>query len=238
MVGTLLLWNRDNGSTLKYRNPRIFIVFKLSKFIARFLRYSHQVDREEDAGVHYDQVIGECKKKLSDDTGYWLDEVKKHFALGPHWSLEKWISVLANGGSQKKRFQCCVNPNYSLKFLYLRAIQGHSGSTINPASQYNVLLPGGFTEYIYHVGNGKELRSIMNHGLIPGGVSLKTGRHAVFFTVVNPMGNHDDLGETLCDLSKARIAPYKNILENFQDTVFWCNLKLAHQRGLQFHQTR
>ena len=50
-------------------------------------------------------------------------------------------------------------------------------------------------------------------GLIPGGVSLKTGRHAVFFTVVNPMDNQDGLGETLCDLSKARIAPYKKYLE-------------------------
>ena len=29
----------------------------------------------------------------------------------------------------------------------------------------------------------------MTHGLIPGGVSLKTGRHAEFFTVVNPMDN-------------------------------------------------
>ena len=39
----------------------------------------------------------------------------------------------------------------------------------------------------------------MNHGLIPGGVSLKTGRQAVFFTVVNPMDNQDGLGETLYD---------------------------------------
>ena len=78
----------------------------------------------------------------------------------------------------------------------------------------------------------------MNHGLIPGGVSLKTGRHAVFFTVVNPMDNQDGLEETFCDLSKARIAPYKNTWKHFQDTVFWCNLKLAQQRGLQFHQTR
>ena len=35
----------------------------------------------------------------------------------------------------------------------------------------------------------------MNRGLIPGGVSLKTGRQAVFFTVVNPMDNQDGLGE-------------------------------------------
>ena len=34
----------------------------------------------------------------------------------------------------------------------------------------------------------------MNHGLIPGGVSLRTGRQGVFFTVVNPMDNQDGLG--------------------------------------------
>ena len=138
------------------------------------------------------------------------------------------------GGRQKKRFQYCVNPNYSQKFLYHRAIQGHSGSTINPALQDIVLLPEGFTEYIFHVGNRKEMRSTVNHGLIPGGVSLRTGRQAVFFTVVNPMDNQDGLGETLCDLSKERIAPYKNTWTRFQNTVFWCDLKVAQQRGLQF----
>ena len=60
--------------------------------------------------------------------------------------------------------------------------------------QDNVLLPEGLTEFFDHVGNGKELRSMVNHGLIPGGVSLRTGRQAVFFTVVNPMDYQDDLG--------------------------------------------
>ena len=69
--------------------------------------------------------------------------------------------------------------------------------TISPALQDNVLLTEGFTECIYHVGNGKEFRSTVNHDLIPGGVSLKTGRRAVFFTVVNPLDNQDGLGETL-----------------------------------------
>ena len=94
---------------------------------------------------------------------------------------------------RRKGYNIAVNPNYSQKFLYLRAIQGHSGSTINSALQDNVPLLEGFTEYIYHVGNGKELRSIVNHGLIPGGVSLRTGRHAVFFTVINPMDTQDGL---------------------------------------------
>ena len=144
----------------------------------------------------------------------------QQFANAQHWSLDKWISVLAIGGGQKKRFQYCANPNYSQKFLYLPAIQGHSGSTINPALQDNVLLPEVFTGYIYHVGNGKELRSIVNHGLIPGGVSLRTDRQAVFFTVVKPMDNQDGLGETPYDVSQTRIAPYKNTWKHFQDTVF------------------
>ena len=138
--------------------------FQVSKFITRLLRKSKQVNREEDGGVHYDQIIAECKKKLSDDTGYWSDEMMQQYANAPHWSLDTWISVLAKGGGQKQRFQYCVNPNYSQKFLYLGATQAHAGSTINPALQDNVLLPEGFTEYIYHVGNGKELRSMVNHG--------------------------------------------------------------------------
>ena len=68
--------------------------------------------------------------------------------------------------------------------------------------------------------------------------SQSQNRQTMFFTVVNPMDNQDGLGETPCDLSQARIAPYKNTWKHFQDTVFWCNLKLAQQRGLQFYQTR
>ena len=73
------------------------------------------------------------------------------------------------------------------------AIQGHSGKVysgnarINPALQDNVLLTKDFTEYVHHVGNGKEFRSIVRNGLVPGGFSTETGRHAVFSTVVNPL---------------------------------------------------
>ena len=108
--------------------------FKVSEFITRLLRHSQKVHRKDDGAVHYDQVIDECKKKQSDNTEYWSDEMKKDFVNAPHWSIEKWVSVRAKGGGQKKRFQCCLNPNCHHRFLYLRAIQIHSGSTINPAS--------------------------------------------------------------------------------------------------------
>ena len=77
--------------------------------------------------------------------------------------------------------------------LLFRAIQGHSGKVysgnarINPALQDNVLLPKDFIEYVHQVGNGKEFRSIVRNGLVPGGFSTETGRHAVFSTVVNPL---------------------------------------------------
>ena len=149
--------------------------FQLSNFITRLLRHTKQVNREADGAVHYDQVIDECKKKLSDETGYWSDEMMKQLTNVPYWSIDTWISILAKGEGQKKRFQYCLNPNYPQKFLYLRSIQGQSGSTINPALQDSVLLPEGFTEYIYHVGNGKELRLIVYHGFIPRGDSLRPG---------------------------------------------------------------
>ena len=60
---------------IKIQESKDLYYFQVSKFIARLLRYSHQVNREEDAGVHYDQVIDEFKEKLSDDTGYWSDEM-------------------------------------------------------------------------------------------------------------------------------------------------------------------
>ena len=90
----------------------------------------------------------------------------------------KLISVLAKGGGKNKKFQYCLNPNYHL-FMYRRAFARQC-------------IPEGFTEYFYHVGNGKELRSIVYHGLIPGGVSLRTGRQVVFFAVVNPMMDNQD----------------------------------------------
>ena len=70
---------------------------QVSKFITRQLRHSQQVYRGADGRVHYDQVIDECKKRQSDNTGYWSDEMKKDFVNAPHWSM----LVLAKGGGQK-----------------------------------------------------------------------------------------------------------------------------------------
>ena len=91
---------------------------------------------------------------------------------------------MTKGGGQKKRFQYCLKPDEPEGLLYLR-----------------VLLPMNCTKYVYHIGHGNELRSIVRNGLIPGGFSTNTGRYAVFFTVIDPMGDRRGLRKTFCDLS-------------------------------------
>ena len=150
--------------------------------MTRLLRHDQSVSGGSDGAIHYSDIIEECREKKFDDASQWL--------------LEDWILSLAKGRGAKKRFQCCVNPNSFNQFLYLRAIQGHSGeNAVDPAVQDNVLLPKGFTEYIYHVGNANEVNSIIRSGLIPGGKSLKRERKAVFFTTVNPMDDGYGMGE-------------------------------------------
>ena len=44
--------------------------------------------------------------------------------------------------------------------------------------------------------------------------------------------------ETSCGLTKPRIVPYKNTWKPHQNTIHWCNLKPAHEKGLLLYQTR
>ena len=105
-----------------------------------------------------------------------------------HWSDEKWKSILARGGGNKKIFQYCTNSSGE-EILYLRALQGHSGrNLIDPSLQDNVLIPDDFFEYVYHFGCAINLHSIVNSGLIPGSQNLSK-RQTVFFLPVNPIDN-------------------------------------------------
>ena len=172
------------------------------------------------------------------------NEVKQDMKMAPHWSAQTWVDVLAKGGGQKKRFQYCLKPDEPERLLYLRTIQGHSGrahsgnAPIDPVLQDNVLLPMNFTKYVDYVGHGNELRSTVRNGLGPEGFSTKTGRYAVFFTVMDPMDDKRGLRETFCDLSQAGIAPYQNTWKHLQNTLNWCKLLPTQERGLRFDQTR
>ena len=56
-------------------------------------------------------------------------------------------------------------------------------------------------------------------------------------TAVNPMNkNHRDPQEL--DLTKPRLASYKQQWKRHQDTVYWVDKQLAQRKGLKFYQTR
>ena len=141
------------------------------------------------------------------------------------------IDLGASGTRRRTR-----NSSRKIRFL---AIHGHSGGTLGDLTlQDNVLLPDDFAEYICHIGNAHDMHSIILAGLIPGRKSFKRDRHSVCFTALNPMYANQDLEEVQDDLNKTQITVCTNTWRVHQNTVFWCSLKLAQRKGLQFYQTR
>ena len=144
--------------------------YQVSKQLSTLLRHGH-LPREDDGAVEF------WRKK---------EHFRNDLVQSQHWSDEKWKSTMAEGGGNKKIFQCCTDPS-GQEILYLRALQGHSGrNIIDPSLQDNVLIPNDFFQYIYHIGCAINLHSIVNSGLIPGGQILSK-RQTVFFTSVDPM---------------------------------------------------
>ena len=143
---------------------------------------------------------------------------------------------MAGGGGNKKRYQYCTDSSGTI--VYLRALQGHSGrNIINPTLHDNLIIQSNFFLYIYHIGCGFNLHSILNSGLIPGGQSLSK-RQTVFFLPVDPMDkNHKD-PETI-DLGAPRLARYVNKHgKNSKTQFFGVDINLAIEKGLKFYQTR
>ena len=140
---------------------------------------------------------------------------------------------MAGCGGNIKRFQYCTDPS-AQEILYLRALQGHSGRNhIDPDLQDNVLIPNNFLEHIYHVGCAVNLHPITNSGLIAGGQNSSRDIQTVFFSAVNPMHkDHQDPIEL--DLTKPRLASYKQKWKVHQETVYWVDIQLA---GLKFYPT-
>ena len=99
------------------------------------------------------------------------------------------------------------------------------------------MVPSGFFQYIYHVGCGFYLHSIITSGLIPGGQN-SSKRQTVFFLPVDPRDKrHKDPDEI--DLNVPRRAQYlHNAWKKRQDAVYWVDIDLSNQKGLKIYQTR
>ena len=78
----------------------------------------------------------------------------------------------------------------------------------------------------FYVGCSHDLHSIIQSGLILG------GRHAVFFTAVNPLfvDQHKE--------SRVRPDEFQTCSVQNHWNTSWCSWKVAQGEGLQFYQTR
>ena len=195
--------------------------YEVSKKVIHLLRHSQKVHREEDGAVHFWRI---------------KENLQNPFSQSIHWSDDRWKACLAAGGGAKRRYQYCTHISGTI--LYLRSLQGHSGrNLIDPSLQDNVVIPSGLFQYIYHIGCGVNLHSIINSRLIPGGQN-SSKRQIVFFLPVDPRDkSHKNPDEI--DLNVPRRAQYlHNAWKRHRDAVYWGDIDLAIQKGLKFYQTR
>ena len=164
--------------------------YEESKAITRLLRHDQSVPRGSEQET-YSSIDYPVSKQLStllrhgsllrEDDGaieLWRkkDYLRYEFENSRHWSDEMWKSTTAKGGGNNKRFQYCTDPS-GVVFVYLRALQGHSGrNPIDPELQGNLLIPNNFSEYIYHIGCAINLHFITNSGLIEDKICAKDKR--------------------------------------------------------------
>ena len=150
--------------------------YDLSKKVINLLRHNQTLQREDDGAIEFYKIK------------FYL---RNHHSQIQVWSDDRWKACLAAGGGSKRRYQYCSDDSGII--LYLRALQGHSGSKlIDPTLQDNVVIGTGIFHYTYHIGCAFNLHSIINNGLIPGGQDLSR-RQTVFFLPIDPRDeNHKD----------------------------------------------
>ena len=143
--------------------------YDISKKVINLLRHNQTLQREEDGAIEFYRIK------------FYL---RGHHSQIHNWSDDRWKACLAAGGGSKRRYQYCSDNSGTI--LYLRALQGHSGSNlIDPTLQDSVLIGTGIFPYIYNVGCTFNLHSIIKNGLVPGGQILSR-RQTVFFLPTDP----------------------------------------------------
>ena len=103
--------------------------YDLSKKVVNLLRHNQTLHREGDGAILFYKI---------------QFHLRDHHSQIHNGSDDRWKACLAAGGGSKRRYQYCSDNLGTI--IYLRALQGHSGSNlIDPTLQDNVLIgPGIF----------------------------------------------------------------------------------------------
>ena len=196
------------------------IAYTLSKQLRTLLSHG-QLLREEDGAIEF-----------------WIikDYLRNDFVRSQHWSDEMWKSTMARGGGNKKRFQNCTDPS-GQEFLYLRALQGHSGRhPIDPSLQDNMLIPNDFFEYISHrMCDQFALHHEFRIDTRRTNIEQKTDG---IFCVWILWTRNTEIRITLNWKHHVLHGTSRKSGRNIKKTVYWVDIKLAQKKGFKFYQTR
>ena len=66
----------------------------------------------------------------------------------------------------------------------------------------------------------------------------KSGRHTIFFTLLNPFGEHSDEEAPSESVTLPRKVQYRSFWKHHQDAVCWVKLSQTQDQGSQFWQTK
>ena len=197
---------------------------EISKLVVRLVLRFDQDERETDGAVHWNSMGLKLRNAFQKSGGRKFSDVD-------------WLQHIFQGSS-KMRFKYCQNspPNC---FLYIRAIQGHTGGNLKALELMgHVAIPYKWKEFLFHSGCSLDVTSILTSGLIAGGRESKEGRQTIFFTPPNSFGDNPDEEEPGDDVPKPRTVHFHSQWKNTQDAVYWINLARAQDKGLRFWQTR
>ena len=106
--------------------------YDLSKKVFNLLRHNQTLKREDDGAIEFYKI---------------KFHLLNHHSQIQNWSDDRWKACFAAGGCSKRRYQYCSDNSGTI--LYLRALQGHSGSNlIGPMLQDNVVIGTGISSYV------------------------------------------------------------------------------------------
>ena len=196
---------------------QMFVAFEVSKKKIGLIGHDSSVPRKEDGAVEFKFQNSRLLSIGQFEHG-WIsckkeEDVKRDFSI-------VWIHSMLIPFYTLEQFKATREENTSI----LHCMTTCCCWTISPST-------------IYHFGSSHDLHSSIPSGMIPSGKEVKKGRHAVFFTAGNPMFI-SNYREQDYDMTKSRIAVHKHDWKVHQNTMYWCNLRVAQSKGLHFSQTR
>ena len=148
----LFLFLKGNGSTLKHNDHMITSVMKCQK-------------SWPDCYDMMNQSLEEATKQ-STTTSSSKSAGRRSSTMLRNGYLKIGYQLWQKEEERRKEFNTAWIQTLPINSCTFEAIQGHSGdNAIDPALQDNELLPKGFTEYIYHVGNASALNSSIRNGI-------------------------------------------------------------------------